>query len=347
MISGSAASARHFDDPGSTLAEVGEEHLLDLLAAIAREAGTAVPLTLESGDDACLWSPPPGREVVVSQDALVEGKDFLRRWITPAELGARAFQVAVSDLAGMGAEAHLCLATLCAPSATRLDDVLAIQRGLCEAALASGCRVGGGDVSDIDSGLVLDVVVLGSVEPERALRRAGGRPGDLLAVTGTLGRAAAGLRLLLGGEPPESLPAEWRRAQLQPEARLAEGRALVAAGVGCGGDLSDGLLVDARRSARSSGCGAELWLDAVPVDAELLARFPDAWAELALGGGEDFELLVAAAPDLVERIAGGWPSGLAPLTVVGRLVEGTGLHLLSGRDGGELPLPAVHARHYA
>ena len=214
----------------------------------------------------------------------------------PRRLGARALSVALSDLAGMGARPVWCAATLCAPASTCFEDVLEIQRGLCAAAAAAGCAVAGGDVSAIDGPLVIDVSVAGTLAPGAVLRRDGGRPGDLVVVTGTLGRAAAGLRLLLdGGDELSDQERAWVDAQLSPVARIAEGLQLVASGVRCGGDISDGLLVELERIGEMSGCGAEIWLDRLPVEPALVSDFGAAWPDLALGGGEDFELVAAAA----------------------------------------------------
>ena len=138
------------------------------------------------------------------------------------------------------------MVTYCVSPDVRYEDLLAIQHGLCDVAAGSGCAVIGGDVSRTDGPLVVDVAAGGSVRHGRILRRDAGRPGDALLVTGTLGRAAAGLRLL--AERPGSAPAgdsdRWVTAQLDPVARLGEGAALAGLGVICCGDLSDGLLVE-------------------------------------------------------------------------------------------------------
>jgi thiamine-monophosphate kinase len=320
-------------------------------AVLARLTGSAAAgpgVLLGSGDDAAVWQPPPGTAVVVSQDALVEGEDFHRDWTTPHLLGRRCLEVALSDLAAMGAVAGWCTATVCAPASTAVDDVLALALGLADAGEEAGCSLVGGDLSGIRGPLVVDVCVGGWVEPDRVLRRDAGRPGDLLAVTGRLGAAAAGLRALRSevgaGVAPERLAA-WTAAQLRPRARLAEGRRLAALGVRCAGDVSDGLIVDAGRTAAASGCRAELRLEALPLAEGLPDAFPEDWEELALGGGEDFELLVAAPPPLMERVAVAWPPELAPLTQVGVLREGSGgVRLLAGGD--ERPLPAVLSRHF-
>ncbi len=332
-----------FGGGGPTLADVGESGLLRRLLGAPRPLPPGV--LLGPGDDAALWQPPPGEALVLTQDALVEGVDFRREWISPHQLGRRALALSLSDLAAMGAAPAWCLVTLCAPGSTPLADVEALHGGLQAMAAEHGCPVIGGDVSAIDGPMVLDVVAGGTVAPERALRRDAGRPGDALLVTGVLGRAAAGLRLLRGAPAAEAAVAgAWRRAQLDPAPRLGEGRELAARGVRCAGDVSDGLLVDAGRTAEACGCGAELWRDALPVDTALRDCFGEEWVALAAGGGEDFELLAAvASPAALLR---DWPDHLAPLHVVGRLVEGAGVRLLDREGGAELPLPPVSSRHF-
>ena len=336
---------RRFGAGGPTLVEIGERALLEQLVAISSQGSELGP---RSGDDAAVWAPRPGRDLAVSIDALVEDVDFRRSWIEPRQLGRRAFAVAVSDVAAMGAVPLYCVATLCARGSEQLDDVLEIQRGLCEAASAVGCVVVGGDVSAIEGPLVIDVCVTGSLGAGRALRRAGGRPGDLLLVTGVLGRSAAGLRLLLqGADPASAVERGWVDAHLQPVTRLGEGARLLQSGVSCAGDLSDGVLVDVSRTASASGCGAQVWADSIPVDAHLSACFGRDWLELAVGGGEDFELLAAVAEADVESLTRDWPARLAPLTIIGALDTVPGVRLLDRRGGAELTPPATLASHFS
>ncbi|MHB8717277.1 MAG: thiamine-phosphate kinase [Candidatus Dormibacteria bacterium] len=328
---------RTFDDPGRPLDEVGESGLLDRLRATSGIAD----------DDAATWAPAPGRSVAVSIDALVEDVDFRRSWTSPHQLGRRAFAVAASDLAGTGATARRALLTLCARRDEAVENLVAIAEGMGGAAREHGGELAGGDVSAIDGPLVIDVCVLGEVEHERSLRRDAGHPGDILVVTGSLGRAAAGLRLLRdSATATDPAATTWVAAQLEPVPRLGEGVALASAGVRCGGDVSDGLAIDAARTARASGCAAELWVDALPVDAELRTRYSQDWLQLAVAGGEDFELLAAVAEAAVAPLLEGWPHDLAPLSVVGRLVEGSGLQLLQRRGGAPVAVPAALSRHF-
>ena len=337
---------RRFGDGGASLADVGESTLLELLVGIAGGPGGAA--RGGDGDDAYAWASPGGVDLATSIDVLVEDVDFRRDWITPEQLGRRAFAVAASDMAGSGADPLWCVATLCARPEEQLEDVLALQRGLCEAAAEAGCRVAGGDVSATSGPLTVDVCVTGTLPAGSALRRSAGSIGDLLLLTGTVGRAAAGLRLLrdeasLGSTAERA----WVAAQLEPSARLLEGRALLAAGVACGGDVSDGLLIDAARTARASGCGADIWVDALPVDAELRGRFDREWLQFAVGGGEDFELLAAVDPLQAPALVSSWPGDCAPLHVVGELRAGDGVRLLEGRGGAEVEAPRPSARHFA
>ena len=334
---------RAFDDRGPGLRECGETGLLDLLISATSDRPGADGVLVGPGDDAAVWVPPAGMALVQSQDALVEGVDFERRWISPYRLGRRALHVALSDLAAMGAQPHSCLVTVCAPPGTRVDDVRALHLGVLDAGEETSCVLLGGDLSAVEGPLVLDISVTGLIIPDWVMRRDAGREGDRLAVSGPLGRAAAGLRLLRangGAHRRDNVvpPAAWRAAQLDPVARLDLGPALAAAGVRCAGDLSDGLLVDSARIAKGSGCAAELWLESLPVDDELRLWFDD-WPSLALGGGEDFELLIAAPASVVTAVPA--------MHVVGRLTSGSGVTVLDREGGRAMPPPAVQSRHFA
>ena len=341
--------ARRFGDEGTAVSEVGESALLRALINEAErtlvESNNTV--VVESGDDAAVWRPDLKALLVVTQDAIVEGVDYMAQWAFPHLVGRRSLTMSLSDIASMGAKPTWCVVTYCASPNVCYEDLLAIQQGLCDVATASGCAVIGGDVSRIDGPLVVDVTAGGSVQEDRILRRDAGRAGDLLLVTGTVGRAAAGLRLLADGQiEPGKSNDRWVASQLDPVARLDEGTALAEFGVTCCGDLSDGLLVDSERTAESSGCAAELWLDAIPVDPGLRNSFPDEWIALALAGGEDFELLVAASNANVTDLVHKWSPRLAPLTVIGRLVTGSGVRLLDRRGGVEIPKPTPTSRHF-
>jgi thiamine-monophosphate kinase len=225
--------------------------------------------------------------VVVTQDALVEGVHFRLDWMSWRDLGFRAAAVNLSDLAAAGATPEGLLVSLGAPAATRLEDVLDLYEGLADA----GVPVVGGDTTRAET-VIVSVTAVG--RSDRVPGRAGGRPGDLLVVTGPLGAAGAAFR---------------RGAYVRPPLRLAEGRRL-AAHAHAMLDVSDGIARDAGHLATRSGCRVVVDLDRVPLAPG--AELDD------LAFGEDYELLAAVAD----------PSGFS---VIGRCNDGTGVVLL--RDG--------------
>ena len=115
----------------------------------------------------------------------------------------------------------------------------------------------------------------------------------------------------------------------------------------CGGDISDGLLIELERITDMSGCGAEIWLDRLPVEPALVSDFGSAWPDLAIGGGEDFELVATLPREALAALLASWPSTLAPLTVVGCLREGAGVAVLDREGGATLPPPRTSSRHFA
>jgi thiamine-monophosphate kinase len=282
-------------------------------------AGTVLGI----GDDAAVLD--IGGSAVVTHDMLVDGVHFRRATTELADLGHKALAVNLSDLAAMGAEPVAALVGLgLPPGALGPDDIDALYGGMDDLAAASGVTVAGGDVTSCPA-LVLAVTAVGRALPGVApVRRAGARPGDLLCVTGHLGAAAAGLRLL---EDPALLPGLPERAALvaaqrRPQPRLLAGRRLAEGGATAMMDLSDGLALDAGRMAVASGLRAEIDLAELPLapglDAVAAATGADA-AELAATGGEDYELLAALPPGAVERCRAALD---VPLTVVGRVTDG-------------------------
>jgi thiamine-monophosphate kinase len=251
------------------------------------------------GDDAAVLRPTPGRRLVVTTDVLVEGRHFGSAFSEPDDWGWKAVAVNLSDLAAMGAAARWLLVALTVPDQASLTLLQRLYAGIGEACEAFAVALVGGDTS---GGPALSLAVTALGEADRAVTRAGARPGDRLVVSGPLGAAAAGLALLERDDQPArellgrfpGLAAAHRR----PRPELATGMRLAHAGATAMIDLSDGLAGDALHLAEASGVGIELHDAAVPLApgvaeaAALLGRDP---AELALGGGEDY-LLAAALP---------------------------------------------------
>ncbi len=292
------------------------------------------------GDDAAVVRLNEGASLVATTDALVEGVHFRWDWSSPADVGHKAVAVNVSDVAAMGAEPRWLLLSLCAPASTSADLLRDLYEGFAQACASYGAELIGGDTVSADQ-VVLAVTALGEVAGDPLLR-SGAEIGDVVAVTGPLGRAAAGVNLLLSQDPKKVSPEDalaCMGAHRRPSARVKEGPLLRASGAHAAIDVSDGLASDARRLAESSGVGVEIDAERLPVAPEA-RRIADArgWdaERMVLGGGEDLELLVALAPSDVD-------TSPVELMVVGRVVD-EGIWLM--RDGQRSPLDAEGWDHF-
>ena len=327
---------------GVLLRDVGESGLIEFLRR--NHGGAARPGELPIGDDAAVVR-VPGARAVLSTDLLIEGTHFSLRYFRPEEVGGRALSANLSDLAAMGAAPVCYLVALAAPPETPVATVDAIFRGMAAAASPSGIRLMGGDTCRADR-LTLCLTVVGAAGGGKPVTRAGARPGDLLYVTGSPGWSRLGLALLRGGRPPR--PSGWRReamrAHLAPVARWREGRAAARSGaVAAMIDVSDGILADLSHLLERDGLGAVLAEDAFPVSRSFRAASAALRVdplEAFLGGGEDYELLMAVRPSRRARFlraARAFPSGATPIGAVtkapgirvrrtdGSWIEGAGL----------------------
>ncbi|HEY7832700.1 MAG TPA: thiamine-phosphate kinase [Ktedonobacterales bacterium] len=325
-----------------------------LTAALPRSAAVALGI----GDDAAVLDWQAETQLVATCDALVEGRHFLRASATAEQIGRRALAVNLSDIAAMGAEPLFALVSLILPAATDaawLDD---LYRGLRAEAEAFGVVIVGGNIAATAGPLIVDVTLLGQVARGRALTRSGARAGDRLWVTGTVGAAAAGLLTLLAPRPtdgPNVGPALEgaieivRAAHLVPVPRVAEGRALAAAGAATAMlDISDGLAADLGHLCTRSQVGAVVEAAALPV-APATAAVARAYGrdplDLALFGGEDYELLFTAAPDADERVLAAVQTAGGTARAIGWIVAGEpeaegGALRLRQADGTDRALPA-------
>jgi len=327
---------------------MGEFELLARVRERLPPLGTRV--RVGSGDDAAVTV--PGGATATSVDAVVDGVHFRRGQASPGQIGHKALAAALSDLAAMGAEPGEAYVVLGAPPDLSEDECVELLDGMVGLARSTGTDVAGGDLTRARE-LFLALTVVGHApRAEDFVSRAGARPGDALVLTGELGAAAAGLALLedpqlataLRVDPPiggsNSHPADALRArQLKPEPRLGAGRALAAAGATAMIDVSDGLGADAAHLAEQSG--VRLRIDAglaplAPGVREVAERAgKDPW-RLALGGGEDYELLATLPPErLAEaRNAVRETEGIE-LTEIGEALAGEGVEIRLP-DGAEL-----------
>lgn len=306
----------------------------ELLAKLRKRLPRDGPrVFLGSGDDAAITV--PGGATATSVDAIVEGVHFRREEAGLEAAGRKALASALSDLAAMGAEAGEAYVVLGAPADLGEDDFLALLDGLLEIASWTGTTLAGGDVTRAPA-LTLAVTVVGHAStPERFVTRGGAQPGDLLVLTGEIGGAAAGRLLLedpaLGSTVPDATATLLRRRQLEPTPRLRAGQALAAAGARAMIDLSDGLAGDAGHLAQASGVSLRIEAGSLPLAkglAEIAAATEKGPLQLAVSGGEDYELLAALPPNgLGEASTKLGEAAETTLAPIGEVVTGEGVEI--------------------
>jgi thiamine-monophosphate kinase len=303
------------DEPAETLAAVGEFAVIDRLVAGRQQPDT---VALGPGDDAAIVVAGDGK-TVVSTDMLVEGQHFRLDWSTPLDVGRKAVAQNAADIEAMGAQATAFVVAFGAPPDTATAQALELADGMWHEARLLGAGIVGGDLVSAPQ-WVISVTVLGDLGGREPVRRSGARPGDTVAVSGELGRSAAGYALLLNGVATfEAL----RRRHLVPEPPYGQGRVAADAGATSMTDISDGLVADLGHIARASDVGLDLSRDALGADHDALASAAtalvmDPWVWV-LAGGED-HALVATFP-------GPPPAGWR---VIGQVLDGPPRILIDG-----------------
>lgn len=265
-----------------------EQAIIDAIAAAFRDLGALADALAD--DTALLPAQAAGVERVITADVVVEGRDFARALYVLEHAGGRALVQNLSDIAAAGAVPVGFVWSLGIPPTTSLDDVRAFSRGAARVAAAARCPLLGGDLSRTDGPLFAAITILGDVRGAR-LTRGGAQPGDDVFVSRPTGGSAAGLRALQAGvtlEGAGDIDARAIRAHVEPDAELALGQALVGVATACI-DVSDGLLLDLSRLARTSRVGLDLDGLAAAVDVSAGATEADAY-----GGGEDWALAFSA-----------------------------------------------------
>jgi thiamine-monophosphate kinase len=290
----------------------------DLIRAMRARWGE---LAVGIGDDAAVLRAPRGERLVVSTDAAVENVHFRRDWLAWEEIAYRAVTAALSDLAAMASVPHGVMVSLALSPSAR-DAALEIADGIGAAARDAGALILGGNIASAEQCNITTTVLGSAYSP---LSRSGGRPGDLLYLTGSLGGPSAAMRAWTQGASPS---AAARARFAHPVARIHEARWLATRGAIAAIDVSDGLGGDVAHLAAASDLAIEVQLERVP----LVPGVDD----VDVFGGEEYELLVltrAPLPDEEFRARFG-----IPLTLVGRAVE-SGARVLFTRDGARVAAP--------
>ncbi|WP_425572901.1 thiamine-phosphate kinase [Nocardioides panacihumi] len=293
-----------------TLADIGE---FGLIAELTKRFPQGEQVLVGPGDDAALLRIRNGH-VVVSTDLLVEGRHFRRNWASAADVGHRAAAQNLSDINAMGGRAHSLTVGLAAPADLPVRWALEFAEGFAEECSLLGASVVGGDVTR-SSEIVVSVTVLGSLTQAPVLR-SGARPGDVLALAGRQGWAAAGLAVLgRGFRSPRAVVTAYQR----PEPPYDAGPAAAAAGATAMVDVSDGLLAEAGHLAAASGVAVDVTSSSLEIPEPFLAVAAAINADPAsfvLTGGDDHALLATFPGDA--SLPDGW-------RVIGRVSEGEGV----------------------
>jgi thiamine-monophosphate kinase len=307
--------------------DLGEFGLIDRIARFLPAASPDVVVGI--GDDVAVLRVGSSEYLLATCDIQVENIHFRRDLITPYQLGRRVGAVNVSDIAAMGGQPAWGLVSLVLPDDLDVGFVDELYRGLRDQLDEVSCCVVGGNVSRHPEDIIVDFTLLGRIEPDRLVLRSGGRPGDLMFVTGTLGDSRAGYELLRN--PMLSVPHEVRELtvsrHLTPQPRWKAGRILGAFGrAHAMADVSDGLLSDVQHLCRACGVTARIRAEDVPVGpgcrlvASSMGADPLEWA---LTGGEDYELVFLASPrkaDTIMKLL--LAEAETQCTVIGEVVEG-------------------------
>ncbi|MGI8551064.1 MAG: thiamine-phosphate kinase [Dehalococcoidia bacterium] len=327
--------------------EAGEFGLIERIGRLVGIPDSAVILGI--GDDAAAVQPSPGHLLLATTDSQIEGHHFLLERASPEKLGRRLAAVNLSDLGAMGGQPRWALVSLVLPPQLEVEFVERLYQGLVRELGRFGASIIGGNLAGGER-LVLDLTLLGEVEPHQLIRRGGAQPGDVILVTGTLGDSATGRALLDAGLPvpgAETLV----DAHLTPLPRVHEGQAIARSGLATAmADISDGLAQDLGHICGASGVGAVLMASTLPISAatqEIGTHLGLNPIGVALSGGEDYELLctapassVGALVRLLERETG------THLTPIGHILPHSAGRLLEWSDGRREPLGDRGWQHF-
>jgi thiamine-monophosphate kinase len=299
------------------------------------------------GDDCAVLRLPPGHDLLVTTDFTIEKVHFRRDWHRPELVGRRCLTRGLSDIAAMGGEPRAAFLSLAVSRDVPQKWVDRFLKGLLDLAEEYKVPLAGGDTAQSPAGIQADIVVVGSVPKGKAILRSGAKPGEQIYVTGELGGAAAALARLAESKPAgrgylrrvSSYSSSHSASYSRPQARVAVGQSLRRRGLASAMiDLSDGLSTDLEHICQESGVGAEIEAEAIP-RAQVGGKKRVA-LEVALHGGDDYELLFTSAAALPAQIAG------VRVTRIGRTLQSAGMKLIDA-DGKKQALRAAGWEHFA
>lgn len=306
------------------VSELGEFGLIELLAKVIdanKDTKSAAwkQVLVSIGDDAAAWKGDSCIQLATT-DSLVQYTHFDLKHTSWDDLGWKAIAVNLSDIAAMGGIPKYALISLALPGELETDCIVRLYQGMAEIASEFGVAIVGGNIASADK-INITVSLIGKLKGKTPLLRSAAFPGDLIAMTGYTGLAAAGLRMLkhklkLNAESAKLL----KEAHLRTMPRVKEGQTLLKLGVKAAIDISDGLIADMGHICKASKVSATVNKDRTPIHSALKTHFPEDCEQLALAGGEDYELLFTASKQIMEKVK---QSISCPVTIIGEITAGT------------------------
>ena len=309
------------------------------------------------GDDCAAIKLRKGFLLIATTDAIIEGIHFKLDYIQPYQLGIKSININLSDIAAMGGIPLYALLSIAVPQIFSVKFINEFLKGVKDGAKRFKVSIIGGNVSSSKNEFSINMTVLGEVEEKYMTLRKGTEAGDKIFVTGYLGDSAAGLEILKSspGHPSggwvAAVSSQWRKKlvnkHLMPIPRLKEGRFLAVKKLATSMiDISDGLASDIRRICEESNVGANIFIKNIPISKSLKSKIrnPKSQINLALYGGEDYELLFTVKPENVRKLKSLWKNMKTHITTIGE-ITGKGINLINP-DGKTIPLKGEGYNHF-
>jgi thiamine-monophosphate kinase len=302
------------------------------------------------GDDCAAVKPRKGFLLIVTTDALVENIHFKLKHIQPYQLGIKSININLSDIASMGGIPLYALLSIAVPPSFSIKFMDEFLKGVRDGADKYKVSIIGGNISSSKNEFSINMTLMGEVEEKYMVLRNGAKVGDKIFVTGYLGDSAAGLEILKSGQ--WSVVSGQRQNKLierhlMPLPRLDEGRFLAINNLATSMiDMSDGLASDIRRLCEESRAGAAIFTDNIPLSEELKSAIqnPKSKIDLALYGGEDYELLFTVRPENIKKLKELWKNMEIPIAMIGEITK-KGINLVN-TDGETIPLTKEGYNHF-
>ncbi|MBN1907261.1 MAG: thiamine-phosphate kinase [Deltaproteobacteria bacterium] len=325
------------------VSDTGEFELIDSIRRIIDGAGHKPGLLIHGiGDDAAVFTPEPGYEMVVTCDSMVEGRHYLKEHITPMEIGRRAMVMNISDIGAMGGIPLYALVTLGLTSSETVEEIEGIYRGFIQELEPFNASIIGGNITKTAGNTFIDITLIGKAKRGHIALRSGAKQGDAIMVTGFPGSSGAGYRLLADGISPSLKNKTLIDAYLRPVHRAREGHSLAVSGlISSMMDVSDGLSGDLNHICETSSAAAEIWEERLPVSSalqDISTLYKQIPADFILAPSDDYELLFTCAPEKIDAVKKTLKEFDCPVTHIGDIVPMAQGMTLINRNGERKPL---------